>query len=65
MILSDLVVDIADACISDREFGKFAVPCRLEDRPTSSRNHLVDLCLVVGIRHSLCSAGTLNQHTHR
>ncbi len=61
MVLANLVVDIADACIGDREFGKFAVSRRLDDRPTSSSHHLVDLCLIVGIRHILCSASTLNK----
>ena len=64
MVLADLVVDIADAGISDREFGKLAIARRLDDRPASGCHHLVDLCLVIAIRHGLRGASALNERRY-
>jgi len=61
MVLADLVLDVADAGVGDRQLGQFAVARWFEDGPAGRRNQVVDALLVVAVRHRLRGACALNK----
>ena len=65
MVLADLVVDIADAGVGNRELGELAVARRLDDRPAGGGDELVDARLVVVVGDRLRGARARDESRQR
>jgi hypothetical protein len=61
VVLRDLVGDVADAGVGDRELGERTVAGRLDDRPAGRGDQLVDAGLVVALGEALRRAGAPHQ----
>jgi hypothetical protein len=61
VVLGDLVGDVADAGVGDRELGKLAVARRFDDRPAGGSDQLVDAGLAVAVGDALGGAGARHE----